>query len=80
MNVTAWLGIGFLVLLIVIGLAALAATLNKISKSDLDDASKSKWGLLIGLSPGAGLYAWHRKDELMGNGDRTEEDSRRAER
>lgn len=80
MNLTSWLGIGFLVLLMVIGLAALVATLNKIGKSDLDDASKSKWGLLIGLSPGAGLLAWHRKDELMGNGDGAQQDSEPAER
>ena len=78
MNLTSWLGIGFVVLLVALGAAALGATLRKISKSDMDDASKSKWGLLIGLSPGAGLYAWHRKDELMGNGD-GEQDSRHAE-
>lgn len=79
MNLTSWLGLGFLVLLVVIVLAVLVATLKKISASDLDDASKSKWGLLFGLSPGAGLYAWHKRDELITNGDDSGEDSGHTE-
>lgn len=79
MTLTSWLGLGFVVLLVVIVLAVLVATLKKISASDLDDASKSKWGLLFWLSPVAGLYAWHRKDELMGNGDDSGEDSGHTE-
>ena len=73
MNLTSWLGIDFVVLLVLFGAVALGATLKNISKSDMDDASKSKWGLLIGLSPGAGLYAWHKKDELMGHAGEVDE-------
>lgn len=80
MTLTSWLGLGFVVLLAVIVLAVLVATLKKISASDLDDASKSKWGLLFGLSPGAGLLAWHWKDELMGNADGAQQDSEPTER
>lgn len=69
MTAMAWLGIGFVVLLLVVGLTAVGLTLRDISREDLDDPVKSKWGLLIGLSPGAGLYAWHRRNELMGHGD-----------
>lgn len=69
MSTTAWLGIGFLVLLTATGLAALIATGRDISRSDLDDRSKSMWGLLIGLSPWAGLFAWHRRDDLLGHSE-----------
>lgn len=79
MNLTSWLGLGFVVLLVAIGAVAIGGTARKISTSDLDDASKSKWGLLLGLSPGAGLYAWHKRDELMANGDDSGEDSGHTE-
>lgn len=69
MNLTSWLGIGFIVLITIIGLVAVGVTLRNISRSDLDESGKSKWGLMIGLSPLAGLYAWHRKDELLGRAD-----------
>lgn len=69
MNLTSWLGIGFVVLLSVVGLTAVGLTLRSISRSDLDESGKSKWGLLIGLSPLAGMYTWHRKDELLGHSD-----------
>ncbi|QYH19585.1 hypothetical protein JKI95_11305 [Corynebacterium aquatimens] len=54
MTTTAWLGIGFVVLLLVAGLTAVGLTLRDISREDLDDPAKSKWGLLIGLSPAPG--------------------------
>lgn len=69
MNLTSWLGLGFVTLLTLTGIAAVGSTLRDISRSQLDDSAKSKWGLLIGVSPLAGLYTWHRKDDLMGHGD-----------
>lgn len=68
MNLTTWLGLGFVLLLTIAGLAAVWATLRRIGSSTLDDDAKRKWGLLIGLSPGAGTYAWLRRDELLGHG------------
>lgn len=73
MTAAGWAGIAFLVIMIVLGGVALYATLRSIRDSELDEQSKGRWGLLIGLSPGAGLYAWHRRDELMGHGDSNEE-------
>lgn len=67
MTLTSWLGLGFIALLLLTGLAAVMVTLRSISQEDLDDSAKAKWGALIGLSPGAGLYAWHRRKELMGH-------------
>lgn len=69
MNLTSWLGLGFVLLLTIAGLAAVWVTLRRIGGSTLDDDAKRKWGLLIGLSPGAGTYAWLRRDELLGHGD-----------
>lgn len=69
MTATAWFGLAFVALLTIVGLIAVVRTLRGISGSELDDDAKSKWGLIIGLSPGAGLYAWHRRDELMGHGE-----------
>lgn len=68
MNTTSWLGLGFVALLALAGLAAVIALLRSISRSDLDDSAKSRWGLLIGLSPGAGMYAWFKRKELLGHG------------
>lgn len=75
MNTTSWLGLGFVVLLVALGAIAVGATLRQIRRSQLDDNAKSRWGLLIGAAPWAGLYAWHRRDELMGHGDDPESDA-----
>lgn len=69
MNTTSWLGLGFVVFLVLLGAVAVGATLRQIRRAQLDDREKSRWGLLIGAAPWAGLYAWHRRDELMGHGD-----------
>ena len=73
MNATSWLGLGFVALLTIAGLTAVGVTLRNISREDLDDSAKAKWGALIGLSPGAGLYAWHRRKELLGHGPEGEQ-------
>lgn len=75
MNTTSWLGLGFVVLLVALGAIAVGATLRQIRRSQLDDSAKSRWGLLIGAAPWAGLYAWHRRDELLGHGDDPESDA-----
>lgn len=67
MTTTAWLGLGFVLLLTLIGGAAVWWVLRNISRSELDQDAKSRWGLLIGLSPSAGLFAWSQRDKLLGH-------------
>lgn len=73
MNTTSWLGLAFVAGIAIFGLIVLARKLHEINKSDLDDDSKRRWGLIFGISPLAGLFTWNRREELLGHRDEPEQ-------
>lgn len=73
MNTTSWLGLAFVAGIAILGLIVLARKLREIDKSDLDDDSKRRWGLIFGISPLAGLFTWNRREELLGHRDDPEQ-------
>lgn len=73
MNTTSWLGLAFVAGIAILGLIVLARKLHEIDKSDLDDDSKRRWGLIFGISPLAGLFTWNRREELLGHRDDPEQ-------
>lgn len=75
MNATSWLGLAFVIGVIVLGLFVLWRKLREIQRSDLDNDAKRRWGLLFGISPLAGLFTWNRREELLGHRDDSEETS-----
>ncbi|MGV0373436.1 hypothetical protein ACUY2A_08640 [Corynebacterium pilbarense] len=70
MSLISWLGLGFVALLAIGGIVALGNTSKEIYESDMDEDSKRRWGFLMGFSPLAGLYAYKRRNELFGHGER----------
>lgn len=70
MSLISWLGLGFVALLAIGGIVALGNTSKEIHESDMDEDSKRRWGFLMGFSPLAGLYAYKRRNELFGHGER----------
>ncbi|MCG7236118.1 hypothetical protein [Corynebacterium sp. ACRQP] len=70
MSLISWLGLGFVALLAIGGIVALGNTSKEIYESDMEEDSKRRWGFLMGFSPLAGLYAYKRRNELFGHGER----------
>lgn len=70
MSLFSWLGLGFVAFLAIGGIVALGNTSKEIHESDMDEDSKRRWGFLMGFSPLAGLYAYKRRNELFGHGER----------
>lgn len=70
MSLISWLGLGFVALLAIGGIVALGNTSKEIHRSDMDEDSRRRWGFLMGFSPMAGLYAYKKRDELFGHGER----------
>lgn len=70
MSLISWLGLGFVALLAIGGIVALGNTSKEIHQSDMDEDAKRRWGFLMGFSPLAGLYAYKRRNELFGHGER----------
>lgn len=68
-NLVSWLGLGFVVLMAIGGIVVLASTLRDIDQSGMEEESKRRWGFLLALSPLAGLYAYTKRDELLGHSD-----------
>lgn len=69
MNLVSWLGLGFVVLMVIGGIVVLASTLRDIDRSGMEEESKRRWGFLMALSPLAGLYAYNKRDALFGHSD-----------
>lgn len=75
MNLVSWLGIAFVALLAIGGIAVLGNTLREIRRSNMDEDSKRRWGFLMGFSPLAGVYAYKRRNELFEHADENQGDA-----
>lgn len=69
MNLVSWLGLAFVVLLTIGGIAVVGSTSREIRRSNMDEDSKRRWGFLMGFSPLAGVYTYKRRNELFGHAD-----------
>ena len=78
MSLISWLGLGFVALLAIGGIVALGNTSKEIYESDMEEDSKRRWGFLMGFSPLARLYAYKRRNELFGHGERPEDEPGRG--
>lgn len=79
MSLISWLGLGFVALLAIGGIVALGNTSKEIYESDMEEDSKRRWGFLMGFSPLAGLYAYKRRNELFGHGERATDEPGRGD-
>lgn len=79
MSLISWLGLGFVALLAIGGIVALGNTSKEIYRSDMEEDSKRRWGFLLGFSPLAGLYAYKKRDELFGHGERPADEPGRGD-
>lgn len=69
MNLISWLGLAFVAVLVIGGLLVLLKTMREIRHSGMEEDAQRWWGLLLGFSPLAGLFAYRKRDELFGHGN-----------